>query len=44
MSRGIRTEARIIVAFRQVDAGRIVDDSAWEQGVSKQTIYALRAK
>lgn len=44
MSRSKHTEAQIIVALKQVEAGRTVDDVGREQGVSKHTIYAWKAK
>jgi hypothetical protein len=34
------TEAQIIAALKQVEAGRTVDDVARECGVSQATIYA----
>ena len=34
----------MIGALKQVEAGRKVDDVAREQGVSKHTIYAWKAK
>jgi hypothetical protein len=44
MSRSKHTEAQIIAALKQVEAGRTADDVAREQGVSKYTIYAWKAK
>ena len=44
MSRSKHTEAQIITALKQVEAGRTADDVAREQGVSKHTIYAWKAK
>ena len=44
MSRSRHTEAQIIAALKQVEAGRTTDDVAREQGVSKHTIYARKAK
>ena len=38
------TEAQIIAALKQVEAGRRAEDVAREQGVSKHTIYAWKAK
>ena len=38
------TEAQIIAALKQVDAGRKAEDVAREHGVSKHTIYAWKAK
>ena len=44
MSRGRHTEAEIIAALKQVEAGRKAEDVAREVGVSKHTIYAWKAK
>ena len=44
MSRSKHTEAQIIAALKQVEAGRTVDDVARECGMSKHTIYAWKAK
>lgn len=44
MSRSRHTEAQIITALKQVEAGRTVGDVVREQGVSKHTIYAWKAK
>ncbi len=44
MSRSRHTEAQMIRALRQVEAGRAVEDVAREMGVSKRTLYAWRAK
>ena len=38
------TEAQIIAALKQVEAGRTVDDVARECGVSQATIYTWKAK
>ena len=38
------TEAQIIAALKQVEAGRNVEDVGRECGVSKHTIYAWKAK
>src|SRR5437667_10171020 len=43
MSRSRHSEAEIIAALKQVDAGRAVEDVAREVGVSKHTIYARKA-
>ena len=40
MSKSKHSEAQIIAALKQVEAGRTVDDVARECGVSKHTIYA----
>ena len=44
MSRGRHTEAEMIGALKQVEAGRRAEDVAREMGVSKHTIYAWKAK
>jgi len=44
MSRSKHTEAQIIGALKQVEAGRTAEDVARECGVSKHTIYAWKAK
>jgi putative transposase len=44
MSRSRHTEAQIIAALKQVEAGRATEDVARECGVSKHTIYAWKAK
>jgi len=44
MSKGKHTEAQIIGALKQVEAGRTTEDVARELGVSKHTIYAWRSK
>ena len=44
MSKGKHTEAQIIGALKQVEAGRTTEDVAREVGVSKHTIYAWRSK
>ena len=44
MSRTRHSEAEIIAALKQVDAGRKVEDVAREVGVSAHTIYAWKAK
>ena len=44
MSRSKHTEAQIIAALKQVEAGRKVEDVAREVGVSKHTLYAWKAK
>ena len=43
MSRSRHTEAQMIGALRQVEAGRAVEDVAREVGVSKHTLYAWKA-
>jgi putative transposase len=44
MSKSKHTEAQIIAALKQVEAGRTADEVARENGVSKHTIYAWKAK
>jgi putative transposase len=44
MSNGKHTEAQIIAALKQVEAGRMAEEVARENGVSKHTIYAWKAK
>ena len=44
MSKSKHTEAQIIGALKQVEAGRTAEDVAREQGVGKHTVYAWKAK
>jgi putative transposase len=44
MSKSRHTEAQMIGALKQVEAGRKVEDVAREVGVSKHTLYAWKAK
>jgi len=44
MSKSGHTEAQIIGAVKQVEAGRKADEVAREMGVSKHTIYAWKQK
>jgi len=44
VSKSRHTEAQIIAALKQVEAGRTAEDVARECGVSKQTIYAWKSK
>jgi putative transposase len=44
VSRSRHTEAQMIAALKQVEAGRAVEDVAREVGVSKHTIYGWKAK
>ena len=44
MSRSKHTEAQMISAVKQMEAGRKAEDVAREVGVSKHTIYAWKAK
>jgi putative transposase len=44
MSKSRHTEAQMIGALKQLEAGRKAEDVAREVGVSKHTIYAWKAK
>lgn len=44
MSRGKHTEAEMIGALKQMEAGRKAEDVAREMGISKHTMYAWKAK
>src|SRR6267378_1575863 len=44
MSKSRHTEAQMIGALKQLEAGRKVEDVAREVGVSKHTLYAWKAK
>ncbi len=44
MSKSRHTEAQMIGALKQLEAGRKAEDVAREVGVSKDTIYAWKAK
>lgn len=44
MSKSRHTEAQMIGALKQLEAGRKVEDVGREYGVSKHTIYAWKAK
>ena len=44
MSKSKHTEAQMIGALKQLEAGRKAEDVAREIGVSKRTIYAWKAK
>ena len=44
MSKSRHTEAQMVGAIKQVEAGRKAEDVAREAGVSKHTIYAWKAK
>ena len=44
MSRGKHSEAQMIGALKQLEAGRKAEDVAREVGVSKHTIYGWKAK
>jgi putative transposase len=44
MGKSKHSEAQIIAALKEVEAGRAVEDLAREYGVSKHTIYAWKSK
>ena len=44
MAKSRHTEAQMIGALKQLEAGRKAEDVAREVGVSKHTIYAWKAK
>jgi putative transposase len=44
MTKSKHSEAQIIAALKQIEAGRRAEDVARECGVSKHTIYAWKAK
>lgn len=44
MSKSNHTEAQIIEALKQMEAGRSAEDVGRQYGVSKHTIYAWKAK
>ena len=44
MARSKHSEAQMITALKQVEAGRTAEDVAREYGVSKHTIYAWKTK
>ncbi|MBZ5702572.1 MAG: transposase, partial [Acidobacteriia bacterium] len=44
MSKGKHSEAEMIGALKQLEAGRRAEDVGREMGVSKHTIYAWKAK
>jgi putative transposase len=44
MSKSRHTEAQIVAALKQMEAGRKAEDVAREVGVSKHTLYAWKAK
>lgn len=44
MSKGKHSEAQMIGALKQLEAGRKAEEVAREMGVSKHTIYAWKAK
>ena len=44
MSRSRHTEAEMIAALKQMEAGRKAEDVGREMGVSKHTLYAWKSK
>ena len=44
MSKRKHTETQILAVVRELEAGRLAAEVAREQGVSKHTVYAWRAK
>ena len=44
MAKSRQTEAQMIGALKQLEAGHMAEDAAREVGVSKHTIYAWKAK
>ena len=44
MSKSRHTEAQMVAAIKQVEAGRRAEDVAREVGVSKHTLYSWKAK
>ena len=44
MAKSRHTEAEMVAALKQVEAGRKAEDVAREVGVSKHTLYAWKAK
>jgi len=44
MSKSNHTEAQMVAALKQMEAGRRADDVAREVGVSKHTLYSWKAK
>jgi putative transposase len=44
MSKSQHTEAEMVAALKQMEAGRRAEDVAREIGVSKHTLYAWKAK
>ena len=44
MSKSRHTEAQIVAALKQIEAGRKVEDVGREVGVSKHTLYSWKAK
>jgi putative transposase len=44
MSKSRHTEAQMVAALKQMEAGRRAEDVAREVGVSKHTLYSWKAK
>jgi putative transposase len=44
MSKSNHTEAQMVAALKQMEAGRRTEDVAREVGVSKHTLYSWKAK
>ncbi len=44
MSKSRHTEAQMVGAIKQVEAGRKAEDVARDAGVSKHTLYSWKAK
>src|SRR5689334_21753323 len=44
MSKSMHTEAQIVAALKEMDAGRKVEDVAREVGISKHTLYSWKAR
>lgn len=44
MSKSNHTEAQMVAALKQMEAGRRAEDVARDVGVSKHTLYAWKAK
>ena len=44
MSKSKHTEAQIVAALKEMDAGRKVEDVAREVGISKHTLYSWKAR
>jgi putative transposase len=44
MSKSRHTEAQMVAAIKEVEAGRKAEDVAREVGVSKHTLYSWKAK
>ena len=44
MSKSMHTEAQIVAALKEMDAGRKVEEVAREVGISKHTLYSWKAR